>query len=55
MTKESEPEPQRLGIPDLVARVRPALTRPQDVALPPPLGRPIDGLAALLEERQGER
>jgi prevent-host-death family protein len=35
--------------------VREAVTRPQDVDLPAPLGRPIDSLAALLEERQGER
>jgi len=35
--------------------VREATTRPQDVPLPPPLGRPIDSLAALLEERQDER
>lgn len=35
--------------------VREASTRLRDVALPPPLGRPVDSLAALLEERQGER
>ena len=35
--------------------VREAVTRPHDVDLPPPLGRAIDSLAALLEERQGER
>jgi len=35
--------------------VREALIRPRDVDLPAPLGRPIDSLAALLEERQGER
>ncbi len=35
--------------------VREAGTRPGDVALPAPLGRPVDSLAALLEERQGER
>jgi prevent-host-death family protein len=27
----------------------------QDVAVPPPLGRPVDSLAALLEERQPSR
>jgi prevent-host-death family protein len=27
----------------------------RDVALPPPLGRPVDSLAALLEERQPAR
>jgi len=35
--------------------VREAVTRPAEVALPPPLARLIDSLAALLEERQGER
>ena len=35
--------------------VREAVIRPRDVDLPAPLGRPIDSLAALLEERQGER
>ncbi len=36
-------------------RVREAMTRPRDVVLPRPLGRTIDSLEALLEERQGER
>ena len=36
-------------------RVRDAMTRPRDVVLPRPLGRTIDSLEALLEERQGER
>ena len=36
-------------------RVREAMTRPRDVILPRPLGRSIDSLEALLEERQGER
>ena len=36
-------------------RVREAMTRPRDVVLPRPLGRSIDSLEALLEERQGER
>ena len=36
-------------------RVREAMTRPRDVVLPQPLGRTIDSLEALLEERQGER
>jgi len=31
------------------------MTRPRDVVLPRPLGRSIDSLEALLEERQGER
>ena len=53
--QESEPKPRRLGLAQLMALVRPALIRPQDVAVPPPLGRPIDSLAALREERQGER
>ena len=35
--------------------VREAVTRPRDVALPAPLRRSVDSLAALLEERQGER
>jgi prevent-host-death family protein len=35
--------------------VREAVTRPREVELPGPLGRPIDSLGALLEERQGER
>lgn len=35
--------------------VREAVSRPREVDLPAPLGRPIDSLAALLEERQGER
>ncbi len=35
--------------------VREAVTHPGEVALPPPLGRPVDSLAALLEERQGQR
>lgn len=36
-------------------RVREPRTRIQDVVLPAPLTRPIDSLATLLEERQGER
>lgn len=35
--------------------VREAVKRPRDLELPPPLGHPVDSLAALLEERQGER
>src|SRR5437762_13773816 len=33
--------------------VREAVTRPRDVDLPAPLGRPVDSLAAPLEARQG--
>ena len=35
--------------------VRHAVTELQSVALPAPLGKSIDSLAALLEERQSER
>lgn len=44
-----------LGVSGGSPRVREARTRVRDVVLPPPLARPIDSLAALLEERQGER
>jgi len=40
--------------PEPLATRRP-LRGLHDVALPPPLGRPIDSLAALLEERQSSR
>ena len=35
--------------------VRQAIGALHDVALPPPLGRPVDSLGALLEERQTAR
>lgn len=36
-------------------RIRPAQRRLRDVPLPPPLGRRVDSLAALLEGRQSSR
>jgi prevent-host-death family protein len=43
-TAEGEPLPVRLPIRKL-----------HDVPLPPPLGRPVDSLGALLQERQAPR
>jgi len=40
---------------DEALRVRKPLHDLRDVVLPPPLGRHIDSLAALLEERQSGR
>lgn len=46
---------ERKELNPAIEQVRPAQTRLKDVVLPASLGRPIDSLAALLEERQGER
>ncbi|MEP7326914.1 MAG: type II toxin-antitoxin system prevent-host-death family antitoxin [Gemmatimonadota bacterium] len=43
-----EPEPVALSVRKPISALR-------DVALPPPLGRRVDSLAALLEERQLSR